>query len=170
MNLISSTLWERRRKRMLRNRYRLMRLLTALWMVFIFVMSAMPSEESSEQSGLVVRVITDAAEVILGPGTARQIPRDHLEHVIRKLAHFSEYAILYLLVFHSFGANARHVAPIALGITVLYAGGDEIHQYFVPGRAMALTDVMIDSSGALTALLGERLFSRIKGKKNKMKE
>ena len=42
---------------------------------------------------------------------------------------------------------------IAWGISTAYAATDEFHQIFVPGRAGMLTDVMIDSSGALAGIL-----------------
>lgn len=32
---------------------------------------------------------------------------------------------------------------------MLYAAGDEFHQYFVPGRAAQLSDVVIDAMGFL---------------------
>lgn len=41
----------------------------------------------------------------------------------------------------------------AWGISTAYAATDEFHQIFVPGRAGMVTDVMIDSSGALAGIL-----------------
>ena len=35
----------------------------------------------------------------------------------------------------------------------LYACSDEFHQAFVPGRGPAFRDVLVDTSGGLTALL-----------------
>lgn len=34
-------------------------------------------------------------------------------------------------------------------ICFLYAAGDEIHQYFVPGRACRMLDILIDTSGSV---------------------
>lgn len=34
-----------------------------------------------------------------------------------------------------------------------YAVLDEIHQYFIPGRAMSAVDVCIDSAGALIGII-----------------
>lgn len=42
---------------------------------------------------------------------------------------------------------------ISAGVTVLFAAGDELHQYFVPGRSGRLFDVCIDSIGILFASL-----------------
>ena len=41
----------------------------------------------------------------------------------------------------------------AVIFSIFYACTDEIHQYFIPGRAMAFKDVLIDSSGALVAMI-----------------
>ncbi len=42
---------------------------------------------------------------------------------------------------------------LALALTVLYACSDEWHQRFIPGRTSCVRDVVIDSLGALLALL-----------------
>jgi VanZ family protein len=42
---------------------------------------------------------------------------------------------------------------LCLLVAALYASTDEFHQLFVEGRAGRFTDVLIDSSGALTALI-----------------
>jgi VanZ family protein len=41
---------------------------------------------------------------------------------------------------------------IALLLAIVYAASDEIHQTLVPGRNGSILDVLIDGSGALTAL------------------
>ena len=41
----------------------------------------------------------------------------------------------------------------ALLAAALYAASDEIHQSFVPGRGPAVTDVLLDSAGALCGIL-----------------
>ena len=35
----------------------------------------------------------------------------------------------------------------------IYAMSDEFHQYFIPGRAALVTDVMIDSIGGLFGMM-----------------
>jgi VanZ family protein len=81
---------------------------------------------------------------------------------IRKLAHFTEYLILSLLLYRALrserGWNLR-AALLALVLAALYAMVDEVHQGFVPGRTPAATDCLIDISGAaagqgLLAVLG----------------
>ena len=41
----------------------------------------------------------------------------------------------------------------ALLAAAVYAASDEIHQAFVPGRGPAVTDVLLDSAGALCGIL-----------------
>lgn len=67
--------------------------------------------------------------------------------VLRKLAHFAEYAILGALL-------ARAVAALpAWVLGVLYAVSDEVHQSFVAGREGAVRDVAIDAAGVLVGVL-----------------
>jgi VanZ family protein len=74
--------------------------------------------------------------------------------VLRKLAHFTEYAVLGALVLR---AVRREPPAVALGVA--YAASDELHQHFVPGRHAALRDVAIDAAGVLAGVLaGRRLW------------
>jgi hypothetical protein len=69
-----------------------------------------------------------------------------LHGLIRKLAHFTNYAILFWLLIRGPMAG-RPISAFAL--CVAYAFFDEGHQIFVPGRTPSLYDVALDSSGAL---------------------
>jgi VanZ family protein len=69
-----------------------------------------------------------------------------LHALIRKAAHFTNYAILFWLLIRG---PLRGRPYLALGCCVLYAMLDEGHQIFVPGRGASLYDVALDSSGAL---------------------
>ncbi len=75
--------------------------------------------------------------------------------VIRKIAHMTEYFILYLLTFRLTGQYypVRKALWLSLLITVGYAGTDEFHQRFIPGRVGTIVDLGIDSLGACFALL-----------------
>lgn len=68
--------------------------------------------------------------------------------VLRKLAHFCEYAILGALLLRALG---RETYAVAAG--VVYAATDELHQHFVAGRHAAFRDVAIDAAGVLTGVL-----------------
>jgi VanZ family protein len=85
------------------------------------------------------------------------------EVVMRKLAHFGEFALLAALVARALGGPLLPGTAVrALGIAVAYAISDEIHQAFVPLRTPSPIDVLIDTAGALTALAILRLWARRK--------
>ena len=81
-----------------------------------------------------------------------------IHNLIRKLAHFTNYAILFWLMIRG-PMTGRPYAALAL--CVLYAISDESHQIFVAGRGPSVYDVALDSSGALfgrflTAAISDR--------------
>ena len=79
---------------------------------------------------------------------------DEIHAGIRKLAHFTEYAIFGWLIMRAL-RDARgwrlHHALMAITLAATYAVSDEVHQIFVPGRTAAFGDVLIDTLGAATA-------------------
>ena len=70
------------------------------------------------------------------------------DFVLRKLAHFCEYAILGALLLRALGR-----AELAVAAGVAYAATDELHQHFVPGRHAAFRDVAIDAAGVLAGVV-----------------
>ena len=77
--------------------------------------------------------------------------------IVRKGAHFSEYALLgFFLGLHVRQLQKRFTFRFpglwAWLIGVVYAVSDELHQGYVGGRHPAVMDVLIDSSGVLTGV------------------
>ena len=150
-------------------------LVVAAWMTVIFSFSAQPDTESSAISGHVsyriVEVWNQTFQLDHTTAEMEQIA-ETIEYPVRKCAHMSEYAILALLflqLLDAFGMKKKR-AVIALVLTAVYASTDEFHQLFVPGRAGKVTDVLIDSTGALIALLaieGILYYHKTKSKKRK---
>jgi VanZ family protein len=68
--------------------------------------------------------------------------------VLRKIAHFCEYAVLGALLLRAVDRQ-----PLAVAAGVAYAATDELHQHFVSGRHAAFRDVAIDAAGVLTGVL-----------------
>lgn len=122
-----------------------------LWMILIFTMSSFNAAESGEQSGMIVNFINHIIHV------------DNiklLSLIIRKLAHFTEYLILGILVANVFyKCNKRLLLTII--ICIIYAVSDEIHQIFVPGRSCQLLDVIIDSLGSITGIFIYKIFKKL---------
>jgi VanZ family protein len=78
-----------------------------------------------------------------------------MHHVIRKCAHFAEYFILGLLILRGIRAGRHGTRPAWAAVAILlvagYAALDEFHQSFVPGRTAAISDVLLDTTGGVTA-------------------
>jgi hypothetical protein len=80
-------------------------------------------------------------------------PLADLELVARKMGHMFAFGLLAVLLRLALESSAvRRSWQWSLGLAVLYAISDEIHQGFTPGRHPAATDVAIDTVGALLAL------------------
>lgn len=115
-------------------------------MLLIFWFSAQNGEKSSSQS----RFLSLLLAQFVGP--------EHAGFYVRKTAHFTIYLVLGVCMLQSLQAWSVPKTVIlqilsALGLCVLYACSDEFHQLFTAGRAGSLTDVLIDSAGALTGCL-----------------
>lgn len=132
-------------------------LLTAAWAVFIFSMSAENAERSSKTSDKVVEAVAEG--IVRNYGELSEAERAEVKNrfsfPIRKLAHFSEFAIFGGLFLISLWLTLREKRPLLNYFLIsAFAGGayaalDELHQMAVPGRAPRFTDVMIDLGGAV---------------------
>jgi VanZ family protein len=76
----------------------------------------------------------------------------HAWHMlIRKLAHFTEYLVLSVLLYQALRTGRRwqlRTALTALALAAAYSAADELHQTFVMGRTGAAGDSLVDMSGA----------------------
>lgn len=143
-----------------RNSITLSLLLVIAVMVMIYCFSAQTGAESGAMSGRITMWILNL--VVPGFGDfspeKQETIRSTVSFVVRKLAHFSVYALLGFSLM-------LHIAQIEKKIAVrlpwlwswaagtLYAASDEFHQGFVAGRGPSLRDVMIDSSGVIAGTL-----------------
>ena len=77
--------------------------------------------------------------------------------LVRKLAHFGEYAVLGFLAARAFRGSARSAVRerwfwISLALVIAFSLLDEYHQSTVPSRTGTIFDSFIDIAGGLTAL------------------
>ena len=82
-----------------------------------------------------------------------------INHIVRKTAHFTEYAVLsitFAMHLTVIGWRRRWILILPVILSFLYASTDEFHQTFVSERAGMFKDVMLDTSGAL---VGSILFT-----------
>ena len=132
--------------------------LLAAWMLVIFIFSAMPAEASDEKSMLIVNILDS-----LGLNTQGSLA-DLANHIVRKSAHFIEYALLYFFALNlmRYYFTFNKALLMSLAIVFLYACTDEFHQLFVPGRAGRFSDVLIDTSGGFTSMVLTKIICCIK--------
>lgn len=124
------------------NKKRISIVLVILWMTVIFIMSSFNSTESSNQSNFIVNIIVNLFNI---DNTKL------LSLIIRKLAHFTEYLILGLIVYNMIHQyNKKNY--IAIIICIIYAISDEIHQLYVPGRSCQILDMIIDTFGSMIGI------------------
>jgi len=125
-------------------------------MVAIFLFSAQSAQQSSKLSG---RIVTVVLRIVMPnydklPFLERQKIKDKVSYIVRKTAHFTEFAALgFFLILYLFSLY-EHFNLFLLSIFswimgTFYAVTDEIHQMFVTARYSSFTDVLIDSSGVI---------------------
>ena len=121
--------------------------LCALWMGVIFSMSAQTAAVSDVQSEQVAG-LTQWLLSLLSFGRFSMSP-EFLNVLIRKIAHFGEYAVLSLLYRRALClSGTKHATLAAIVLSACYAVTDELHQGFVDGRSPQMLDVAIDTLGA----------------------
>jgi len=133
--------------------------LALVWMCVIFAFSAQNKEESGAVSeSFSYRMVSSTGHFFHWKLDEEQLHEiaGAIEGAVRKGAHMTEYAVLAVLLFIWLGlwemAQLLRAAA-AFAISAAYAASDEFHQLFVPGRSGRVSDVFIDSSGALLGIL-----------------
>jgi VanZ family protein len=123
-----------------------------LWAATISLLST--DSFSSTHTGLVVEPLLRWLFPSISPASL-----ELFHHLVRKSAHFVEYFIFFLLLYHGIRASRQNRpawhwswAVVAWFIAAVYSALDEIHQIFVPSRAPSAWDSLLDSTGALFAL------------------
>lgn len=135
----------------------------ACWVAFIWCHSLVQGPQSSLESGMVVALLRPLFEAV-GVTDAGL-----MSLVVRKCAHFSEYAVLGVLACGLFRARGRETGrralPAAL-IVALVPVVDECIQLGVPGRSGQPTDVIIDLSGLLVGSIASSVVSRLRSQRS----
>lgn len=129
-----------------------------LWLLFISFAST--AEFSAVNTDRVLRPL-----VLWFYPTLSEAKVAAIHFLLRKLGHFTEYAVLGFLARRAFITSSRawlrqHWFESALLLLVIYALLDEFHQSFVPSRTASVYDSAIDVAGGLTVLLLFKLYER----------
>ncbi len=111
--------------------------------------SMVPGEGSSSISLTVVHAVRDAL-------SALSLPSAWVTNfLVRKAAHFTEYAVLGILASQALdpgGRAFRRRAVLIAAVLVLVPSIDETIQLSIDGRSGQVTDVLLDCCGAATGV------------------
>lgn len=128
-------------------------ILIVIWMITIFIFSGQQGTESGDTS----RKFTVAIiQILTGKNLGIDDPFvEGVQLIIRKLAHFTIYAIGgFLIMNYAYTTDNTMKQKIlySIGFGGGYAISDELHQFFVPGRSGNIFDVGIDTLGVMTGV------------------
>lgn len=138
-------------------------LLALLWMIVIFYLSGQSVKDSTSLSQFFCHGPARYLAEIDWLNAYAGIPQakayafwlTRLDGIVRKTAHFTEYAVLAMILYGTLRLLQARIlfiagksGMIAFIASVLFAVQDEWHQMFVPGRGPGVRDVFIDSCGA----------------------
>ncbi len=122
-----------------------------VWAILIFIGSS-DLLSASHTGAFIVRplhwLLPNASETTLTT----------IHFILRKLGHFTEYAILALLAARAFRTSTNQILRdrwfwVSLIFVIVYSLSDEFHQSFVPTRTASIYDSMIDTFGGLAMLV-----------------
>ncbi len=141
----------------MKNQIIIIRIILIILLIITFFYIFNFSSQDSEKSGNLSRTITVSVTKNIKKIQELDYNKKNdvlntIEKVIRKLAHFSEYTFLGILLMSlmsTYKLKQTNKFIISIGIGFLYACSDEFHQLFVPGRTAKFTDVLIDTSGVI---------------------
>lgn len=127
-------------------------------MLAVFMFSSKTASESTVQSSRVSRLV---CRIIFFGYRDMDISEQEfialaLDPFIRKLAHFGVFALMGMGAYAAGRVNGLRglkSAAVPFVVCTLYAAFDEIHQSFVPGRAMGVKDICLDSAGVFCGII-----------------
>lgn len=135
----------------------------AILLLWLYSVIFQFSAQDAEQSGSLSQYVSEQFVGIINHLSGRPWDEaalagmaEYFEHPIRKLAHFSEYACMGVLVYTLWSQwmkRGRMLYLLTVVWVFLSAASDEFHQYFVPGRYASIADVMLDTSGGVFGML-----------------
>ncbi len=120
--------------------------IVALIVAFIWGNSLLPQTQSRQESDFVLRILQSIFRL--------DIDRETASHLVRKAAHFTEYALLGVSAAALFLSRRRGVqsAVNAMSLCLAVAVLDESIQ-LLSQRGSQVQDVLLDFSGAAAGLL-----------------
>ena len=126
------------------------------WLPVLLMIGAMYYASTDVFSGENTRNVIERIVLWLKPHT-KEHTLQQINYIARKLAHFTEYALLAGLLFRAFRADSAarwrwRWATYSFNIAFVWALLDEFHQTFTHSRGGSIYDSLLDASGALFML------------------
>ncbi len=149
-----------------KNIIRVILIILLFWtFTIIFGFSNQNGEESGSISQKITNIVTQNINFIQRlENTQKQKVLFKIEYIIRKIAHFSLYTIVGILLMSllcTYNLKNKTKIYVSTIIGLIYASTDEIHQIFVPDRSPAFTDVIIDTLGVIFGIILVNLIRKI---------
>lgn len=116
-----------------------------IWLIIIFIFSSQANSGDITHNIIEDIIVTNNNSII-----------NTINFIIRKLAHLTEYFILACLtisLLKEYTKKQKIIIITTIIFCFLYALTDEYHQSLVPGRSPLLTDVLIDTTGAIISTI-----------------
>ena len=125
-----------------RKRNTVLTVLAVLLVLFIWGQSLLPTEDSAAESGWVLELVTPVLELFVGKGRVT-------DHLVRKLAHFTEFTALGLVFTLLFGwGQSWKRKLLACNLGLIAALLDETVQLF-SHRGSQVQDIWLDFAGVV---------------------
>jgi VanZ family protein len=127
-------------------------LLAVVVLLVIWSFTSQDNVASNERSKMIAKAIENFAEKHFSVSHMNLFLGKSLNTIVRKTAHFMEYTLLGMVICAFLNAVSLKLGSAALTSAVFCAMAamlDEFRQNFVSGRTPRLTDVLIDTYGAL---------------------
>ncbi len=124
-------------------------IITGLWIAFIWFHSAFNAETSGAESNFILDFLNNLLKSL-------GLSYEFTSHIIRKSAHFCEFAMLGFLSLWTARSFKKCIFKnlMPVGFVCLFtAVSDEYLQLYIPGRAGMVEDVVLDFCGALAGVL-----------------
>jgi VanZ family protein len=132
-------------------------ILSFFWMGMIFLSSSQTGDVSGSLSSGLSSIIMKEVEDLF----ALPLNLQAFDHFVRKNAHFFVYMLLGIFFYLALRTSKVSRPELkSLLFSLLYALSDECHQLFINGRSGRISDVLIDSTGALIGVLLIRAFKK----------
>lgn len=144
-------------------------LISIMYLIFYF------SNQNGETSGGISTIVSEKIiDIFCNNKTPseKHILSQNIEGYIRKIAHFSIYALLgltFCALLCTYNLTQKQIIIACLGFGIIYATSDEIHQTFINQRSGNIIDVWIDNLGLMTGTYFILIIAEIRRLKNEHK-